>query len=191
MPKVEFKDSEDVITTNNSIKVAEGIVKSKMPGPDDPKEKERMEKSAQKAVEYHLHDSDEEDEDTVETRKSVKTVEKRMKHRFFINARERKDYEASAAAGKISSKELDFAEDDDAEIGGKPSEGEKANKEVAKKQAQVDKLKEDDKKAAEGDKGGKKDKDGAKKEEAPIPELTPPAAKEEGLPPIPELTPPF
>ena len=36
---------------------------------------------------------DEEDEDTVETRRSVKTVEKRMKHRFFINARERKDYE--------------------------------------------------------------------------------------------------
>jgi len=185
MPKVEYKDSEDVITTNNSIKVAEGIVKSKMPGQDDPKEKERMEKSAQKAVEYHLHDDDEEDEDTVETRKSVKTVEKRMKHRFFINARERKDYEASAAAGKISTKELDFAEDDDAEIGGKPSEAEKALNEEKKRQAQVDKNKDDVKKAEEGDKkDDKKDgakKDGAKKE----------AAKEEGLPPIPELTPPF
>lgn len=122
MPAVEYKDSEDVIATNNSIKVAEGIVKSKMPDPSDPKEMERVKKSAQKQVEYHLHDDDEEDEDTVETRKSVKTVEKSMKHRFFINARERKDYEAAGAAGKISKAELDFAEDDDKEIGEKPTE---------------------------------------------------------------------
>jgi len=41
-------------------------------------------------VEYTFHDSDDEDEDTVETRRSVKTVEKRMKHRFFINAKEQR-----------------------------------------------------------------------------------------------------
>ena len=93
MKTPELKDSEDVITTNNSIRVAEGIVKGKMPNPDDPKEKERMKNAAINQVEYHLHGDDEEDEDTVETRRSVKTVEKRMKHRFFINARERKDYE--------------------------------------------------------------------------------------------------
>jgi len=93
MKAPELKDSEDVITTNNSIKAAEAIVKGKMPNPDDPKEKERMKNAAMNQVEYHLHGDDEEDEDTVETRRSVKTVEKVMKHRFFINARERKDYE--------------------------------------------------------------------------------------------------
>lgn len=70
-----MKDSDEVITTNNSIRVAEGIVKSKMPNPDDPKEKERMKNAAMNQVEYHLHGDDEEDEDTVETRRSVKTVE--------------------------------------------------------------------------------------------------------------------
>ena len=93
MKPLELKDSEDVITTNNSIKVAEKLVKGKMPNPDDPKEKERMKNAAMNQVEYHLHGDDEEDEDTVETRRSVKTVEKRMKHRFFINAKEKRDYE--------------------------------------------------------------------------------------------------
>jgi len=45
-----------------------------------------------------------------------------MKHRFFINARERKDYEAQAAQGKISAKELEFAEGDDDNIGRKPED---------------------------------------------------------------------
>lgn len=88
-----MKDDGDVIATNNSIKIAEGIVKGKMPNPGDPRELDRMKNAAMNQVEYHLHGDDEEDEDTVETRKSVKTVEKTMKHRFFINARERKDYE--------------------------------------------------------------------------------------------------
>ena len=90
MKTAELKDSDEVITTNNSIKIAGGIVKEKMPNPTDEKEKLRMANSAQAAPEYHLHTDDEEDEDTVETRRSVKTVEKRMKHRFFINAKERK-----------------------------------------------------------------------------------------------------
>lgn len=119
MKPAEMKDADEVVTTNNSIKIAEGIVKEKMADPNDKAEKARMANSAQRAVEYHLHGDDEEDEDTVETRKSVKTVEKRMKHRFFINAREKKDYEADVAAGKISSKELNFAEGDDEEIGAK------------------------------------------------------------------------
>ena len=88
-----MKDDGDVIATNNSIKAAEAIVKGKMPSPGDPREEDRMKNAAMNQVEYHLHGDDEEDEDTVETRRSVKTVEKTMKHRFFINARERKDYE--------------------------------------------------------------------------------------------------
>jgi hypothetical protein len=43
-----------------------------------------------KPVKYTLHDSDDEDEDTVETRKSVKTAEKSLKQRFFINAWEKR-----------------------------------------------------------------------------------------------------
>lgn len=63
-----------------------------------------------------------------------------MKHRFFINARERKDYEAQAAQGKISAKELEFAEGDDAEIGKKPEdELNDQKKEAETKKALVDK----------------------------------------------------
>lgn len=95
MKPAELKDDPDeVIGTNNSIKMAEKITKTKMPDPNDKAEKARMANSAQRAVEYHLHGDDEEDEDTVETRRSVKTVEKRMKHRFFINAKEKRDYDA-------------------------------------------------------------------------------------------------
>jgi len=46
MKPAEIKDSDDVVTTNNSIKVAEGIVKAKMPNPDDKEEKERMKNAA-------------------------------------------------------------------------------------------------------------------------------------------------
>merc|ERR1712032_747212 len=47
-------------------------------------------KEMKKAVKYTLHDEDDEEDDTVETRKSVKTAEKALKHRFFINAKERR-----------------------------------------------------------------------------------------------------
>lgn len=137
MKPAELKDSDDVIATNNSIKIAEGIVKGKMPNPTDPKEVERMKNAAMNQVEYHLHGDDEEDEDTVETRRSVKTVEKRMKHRFFINARERKDYEAQAAQGKISAKELEFAEGEDDEIGKKPEDEIKDQKKEAEKKKEL------------------------------------------------------
>ena len=76
MKAAELKDSEDVVSTSNSIKAAEKIVNGKMPNPTDPKEVERMKNAAMNQVSYHLHTDDEEDEDTVETRRSVKTVEK-------------------------------------------------------------------------------------------------------------------
>ena len=173
MKPAELKDSEDVITTNNSIKVAEGIVKGKMPNPTDPKEVERMKNAAMNQVEYHLHGDDEEDEDTVETRRSVKTVEKRMKHRFFINARERKDYEAQAAQGKISAKELEFAEGEDDEIGKKPEDEIKDQKKEAEKKKELVEKKEKEaaEKAKEGADGAKKEGGDAKKEGA---EFVPP-----------------
>lgn len=81
--------------------MAEPVRKSKMP----------------KKVKYDLADSDDEEDDTVETRKSVKTAEKQLKKRFFINAREHRDYGKAMAEGKISEKQLDFKEDEDEELG--------------------------------------------------------------------------
>jgi len=166
MKPAELKDSDEVITTNNSIKIAEGIVKEKMADPSDKAEKARMANSAQRAVEYHLHGDDEEDEDTVETRRSVKTVEKRMKHRFFINAREKKDYDAAVAAGKISSKELEFAEGDDEEIGAKKDdENAKVKKEADAKAEAADKSAKEDEKAAKDKAADKEGKSAEEKKE--------------------------
>jgi len=97
----------------NSVKVAEAIVGAKMASPTDPKE---LAKNVPQ-VTYHLADSDDEDEDTRETRRSIKTAEKMLKKRFFINAKDRREYEQMALAGRISAEELAFAEDDDQKIG--------------------------------------------------------------------------
>ena len=87
MKAADLKDEYDTVdVTNNSIKKAEAIVGAKFPEPTDPKQLKKV----KPPVEYTFHDSDDEDEDTVETRRSVKTVEKRMKHRFFINAHEQR-----------------------------------------------------------------------------------------------------
>lgn len=102
--------------TFESIKTAEAIVGAKMAEPYDVKERAKVEEN-ENTVEYHFADSDDEDEETVETRKSVKTAEKMLKHRFFINAKEQRDYEKAVVEGRISQKELEFAEDSDDETG--------------------------------------------------------------------------
>ena len=86
-----------------------------------------------------------------------------MKQRFFINAREKKDYDAAVASGKISPKEANFGEDDDAEIGQtKEGEEKEAKAETAKKGELVTKAKDaEDKKDA-----AKEGKEGAAKEGA-------------------------
>merc|ERR1711959_643367 len=107
------KDTVDV--TKNSIKVSEKITGKKMTEPlseDEMKEKE--------TPEYHLADSDEEDPETVETRRSVKTVEKIQRHRFFINAKERRNYENKLANGEVTEDEMNFREDPDQELGADP-----------------------------------------------------------------------
>ena len=96
-------------------------------------------KDRKKPVKYELADSDDEEDDTVETRKSVKTAEKALKKRFFINAREKRDYGKAMAEGRISEKQLDFKEDDDEELG--PVDPSKKKKEAAKKAAKVAALK--------------------------------------------------
>jgi len=93
----------------NSIKVAEAIVGVKMASPTDPKE---LAKDFP-VVTYHVADSDDEDEETRETRRSIKTAEKMLRKRFFINAKDRSEYEKAALSGKISEEDLNFAEDMD------------------------------------------------------------------------------
>jgi len=81
-----------MIDTENSIKTAEKIVGAKMPSPDDPEQKEKFAKDVDTPF-YHYHEMPaEETEDTVETRKSIKTAEKMYKHRFFINEKDRRRY---------------------------------------------------------------------------------------------------
>jgi hypothetical protein len=113
MPPATFKPSEDVTTTENSIKIAEELVGNKMLGPNDAKPL----KKTKPTPKYHLATPDEEEEDTKETRRSIKTVEKELKTRFFINAREKKDYDKAVMEGKISNEELEFREKKDADIG--------------------------------------------------------------------------
>lgn len=94
---------EHIQATDASIKTAEKIVGAKMPSPDDPEEIKKMEEEVNTPF-YHYHTADEETEDTVETRKSIKTAEKMYKHRFFINAKDRRAYYGDVAAGLVNPK---------------------------------------------------------------------------------------
>jgi len=40
-----------------------------------------------------------------------------LRKRFFVNAKDRRDYEQMALAGRISAEELAFAEDEDQKLG--------------------------------------------------------------------------
>jgi hypothetical protein len=113
MPPATYKPAEEVTTTDNSIKIAEELVGDKMLGPNDAKSLKKYAPTPK----YHLATPDEEEEDTKETRRSVKTVEKDLKTRFWINAREKKDYDKMVMEGKISDEELEFREKKDADIG--------------------------------------------------------------------------
>lgn len=98
-----------------------------------------------KPVKYTLHDEDDEDEDTVETRKSVKTAEKSLKKRFFINAWEKRQYDQDWNDGKISQKQMQFKEDEDEELG--PVDLTKKAKQEAKKKEKVEAILEKRKEA--------------------------------------------
>lgn len=140
-----------------------------MEEPTDPKALKRIKKSPK----YYLHDSDDEEDDTVETRRSVKTAEKQLKHRFWINAREKKDYNKALAAGTISEEQMDFNEDEDEELGA--HDPTKAGRKAAKKQAKIEehhKKKEEKKKPAkqkkeEEEKADKEDEIAKAKEDRP------------------------
>lgn len=168
MRKPKFKDEQDsTLETRESIATAEKLTGKTMPDPDDTYEKKRLERGP----EYHLHTKDEEDEDTKETRRSVKTVEKRDKHRFWINAREEADFRKDVAAGKIDGKQLTFEEGKDDDLGPVDKEDE---------QAQKDKAKAAEKKAAEAEEDAKlTPKEKKEKEAAAEADEADKAAKEE------------
>jgi hypothetical protein len=63
------------LDTLDSIRAAEKIVGSRMPSPTDPDQIRKMITESNGPI-YHFADDDEEDHDTLETRKSVKTAEK-------------------------------------------------------------------------------------------------------------------
>merc|ERR1711898_2474 len=99
-----------------------------MPDPRDKVEIERIERGPH----YHLHTADEEDDETKETRRSVKTIEKREKHRFWINAREKKDFDKAVAAGKVNPKQLTFEEGKDEDVGEADAEAKAESPDAAK-----------------------------------------------------------
>jgi hypothetical protein len=133
IPQVKLEDEVETVTdTKNSIEAAEKIVGGKMV---EPKSAKQLAKEADRSVEYPEFDSDDEDDETVETRRSIKTAEKMYKQRFFINAKDRRDYEAKVLSGQISQEELEFAEAQDQEIG--QNQAEVAKKEAEKKEAVI------------------------------------------------------
>jgi len=129
MPPPTFKDDEDVTTTANSIKKAEGLTDGKMEEPFDP----LVQAKIAPTVKYTLADSDDEENDTVETRRSVKQAEKYFQKRFFINKREKMDYEKGVLAGTIDPAVASFTEGSDTSITADASKTEA--KENAKKAA--------------------------------------------------------
>lgn len=112
-----FTDDDDIKVSKNSLKIAESLHNKKMPSPGS----SAVEKQKVKPpVPYPNLDSDDEEDDTVETRKSIKTAEKQLKQRFFINAKDKSDYEDKLKKGNVDPKEAAFQEPETQEIGQDP-----------------------------------------------------------------------
>lgn len=138
MPPPTFTDDENVTATLKSIATAEEITGGKFP---EPKSEEELKKMKEKETpEYHLADSDDEEDDggdsTLETRRSIKTVENRLKQRWFINAKEKREFEEKVAKGLIRPEVLDFTDKSDSD----PQESAQQvfEKEAAKQKAVAD-----------------------------------------------------
>lgn len=102
------------------------------------------------ATPYYFHDSDDEDDDTYQTRKSLKTAEKQYKTRFFMTKGEQERFEKNKKEGKLDPKVATFEEkgnedpgaikeDVDAkEAAKKKTASEEAAEKVEKKEAGVE-----------------------------------------------------
>lgn len=184
---VVFKDDKEQVTdTADSIKWAEENTGGKFP---EPVEKDKIKKTPK----YHLADSDDEDDDTVETRKSVKTAEKQLKHRFFINAKEKKSYEKAIAEGRVNPKQLTFDEDEDEEFG--PVDPTKEARQAAKKAAKiheihVKKAEKTAKKLTKEEREAKEKEDEIAEAKKDTEENKPPVPKKEGAKEVEKSEPP-
>jgi len=83
-----------------------------MPSPNDPG---AMKKVHAGDTEYKLADSDDETDDTVETRRSVQWAENELKRRWFINAGEKRSFEDKVRKGEIRQSVLEFRDTTDAD----------------------------------------------------------------------------
>ena len=150
---VEFVNDPRVVPeTLDSIATAEGITKVKFADPTSPEEMAKIHKHTR----YHFADDDDEEDETVGTRKSLQTAEKMLKTRWFVNEKDEAKFNKLVKEGKIRKDVLEFKEND--------------KNESDKSQEDIDSDKES-KKAAEAKKDeAKKEVDAAKtpkeKEEA-------------------------
>jgi hypothetical protein len=126
-------EHDTVVDTNNSIKIAETITGNKMAEPYDIEKRNKILGNPE-AVKYQLHDSDDEDPETYETRRSLRTAERMLQHRFFTNDTDRQLYEKRKANGTLRKVAQRFEENDDHTTA---TEGEVKAKEQAKKYAKA------------------------------------------------------
>jgi len=106
---VEFVTDPHVVPeTLESIKVAEGITKVGFADPTSPAEMAKIHKHTR----YHFADSDDEDDETVGTRKSLQTAEKQLKTRWFVNEKDEARFNRLVKEGKIRKDVLEFKEND-------------------------------------------------------------------------------
>lgn len=132
---VVYKDSQGVVDTLNSLKIAESLTGGKFPERNDPEQV----KALKPTPVYHLADDDDWEDDTgdsvVETRKSIRQAENQLKERWFINKRERLDFNDKVHNGTIRGDVLNFNNTDDAD--NLDSADEIENREAEKKAAAV------------------------------------------------------
>jgi len=116
-------------------------------------------KALKPTPEYKLADSDDEEDDagdsTIETRRSVRWAENQLKSRWFINARERDDFNAKVGKGLIRGEVLDFKNTDDHDIS--TSAKEISDKTDDKKKKAVKKVADDEAAKAKAEEESKMD----------------------------------
>ena len=189
MKPVTYEDDHDVKVTENSIKIAEELTKTKFPEPHDVEKRKAKEAAEKKAhalptVYYREYDSDDEDPDTVETRKSLKQAENTLKARFFTNESDKKKYAQLKSKGQLRKEVAEFKDKSDNDVTLTKKEVEEKEADKARKDAAKD-LKEQAEKAtkkgekefldekvkkdleAAGKKQAEEDKADTKKEEKP------------------------
>jgi len=125
-----------------------------MPSPSDPVEKKKVSANDTK---YTLADSDDETEDTVETRRSVQWAENELKRRWFINAGEKRQFEDKEKKGEIRPEVLEFRDKSDADP--QASADSITQKEVDKKAALVKGVEEKKEEEAKKEADSKKTKE--------------------------------